>query len=549
MIRLSVCILRFMPRIESVCGELLLMARCVSNSFKTHTFEREGIVLPSLVAFVLGVICVFVCTSRFGVGVTPDSATYLSQAESLRTTGRMLDYSQSFTVHYPPCYPALLAVTSAVGRRDIRHGAPRLLSAMVVGGTLFAVHIWFSLLQIRPLARSAGMVALGFHPVLLEYGICALTDCLFVAVIASCLCALELWARQRRSLWFWIAVTCSALGLMTRYAGVVWPMCCATALLLQTGKSWSRAAGEGALFLVASVAPLLIWLVFVRFMMAGSAPRSIAFHPPTAEVLRQGLSVICGSLGLQGYDYSVLVPLMIAAGGCLASGLLQRSNHGNFETACHSSSLSVRVVGLYLIGYPLFLLLSITLLDRATPLDGRILLSSIWALILLFTWLVHIGLRDNRVYEVGCWLLIVWFGTRGLVDTLPRLAEWRENGYGLACAEVLYDRNLKYVREVASAETRVYSNVSWSVWLACRRPVSQLESRFDYTSGGANTMFDQSLQGVIREVQQGKAIVVLDRLFADPLVLTPTVEDLRKAGLQERTEEGQSRFVVFCRAR
>jgi hypothetical protein len=207
------------------------------------------------------------------------------------------------------------------------------------------------------------------------------------------------------------------------------------------------------------------------------------------------------------------------------------------------------VVGLYLIGYPLFLLLSITLLDRATPLDGRILLSSIWALILLFTWLVHIGLRDNRVYEVGCWLLIVWFGTRGLVDTLPRLAEWRENGYGLACAEVLYDRNLKYVREVASAETRVYSNVSWSVWLACRRPVSQLESRFDYTSGGANTMFDQSLQGVIREVQQGKAIVVLDRLFADPLVLTPTVEDLRKAGLQERTEEGQSRFVVFCRGR
>lgn len=549
MIRLSVCILRFMPRIESVCCDLLLMVRCVSNSFKTHTFARGGIVLPSLVAFVLGGICVFVCTSRFGVGVTPDSATYLSQAESLRTAGRMLDYSQSFTVHYPPGYSALLAVTSFVSRRDIRHGTPRLLSAMVVGGTLFAVHIWFSLLQMRPLTRATGMVALGFHPVLLEYGICALTDCLFVAVIAGCLCALELWGQQGGSLWFWIAVMCSALGLMTRYAGVVWPVCCAAALLLQAGKSWSRASAEATLFFVASVAPLLIWLLFVRFMTAGSAPRSIAFHPPTAEVLRQGLSVICGSLGLQGHDNSVLIPVIMAAGGCLASALLRRFSHGSFETDGHSSSLSVRVVGLYLIGYPLFLLLSITFLDRATPLDGRILLSCIWALILAFTWLVHIGFRDNRVCEVGCWMLIVWFGTRGLVDTVPRLAAWRENGYGLACAEVLYDRNLKYVREVASAETRVYSNVSWSVWLACRRPVSQLESRFDYTSGEANSMFDQSLQGVIHEVQQGKAIVVLDRLFADPLVLTPTVEDLRKAGLQERTEEGQSRFVVFGRGR
>ncbi|MFM7168829.1 MAG: hypothetical protein ACKO3T_26625 [Planctomycetaceae bacterium] len=244
---------------------------------------------------------------------------------------------------------------------------------------------------------------------------------------------------------------------------------------------------------------------------------------------------------------TLLVPLVMAAGGCLASALLRRSSKGRVEIEGHSSSMSVRVVGLYLIGYPLFLLLSITFLDQATPLDGRILLSCIWALILLFTWFVHHGLRDTRICQIGCWLLIVWFGTRGLVDTVPRLAAWRENGYGLACAEVLYDSNLKYVREAASAESRVFSNVSWSVWLACRRPVSQLESRFDYTSGRENSMFEQSLQAVISEVQEGRAIVVLDRLFSDPLVLTPTVEDLRKAGLHERTEEGQSRFVVFDR--
>jgi hypothetical protein len=503
----------------------------------------------ALAVFGMGFICCFVTTGRFGIGLTPDSATYLSQADNLSSGHGLIDYSGRFTSHYPPGYAVFLSCVSVVTGRDIRHGAPRLVCALSLSGTFVASLGWLYLRRVRGLSLAAGMVALVFHPSLLEYGMCALSDCLFVAVIACSLCSLELWSQRCDGVWFCIAVACSAIGLMTRYAGIVWPVCCATALLVQSGKSWRSSAGDAGLFLLGSVTPLLMWFAGVRFVSGGGAPRSIAFHPASAEVLREGVSVICGSLGLLGHHWSVLVPLMIFSVGCLLSAMLQGFKKCSVAGGGPSSTLTVRVIGLYLIGYPMFLLLSITFLDRATPLDGRILLSCVWSLILLFTWLVHIGLRDNRVCEVGCWMLIVWFGTRGLVDTVPRLAAWRENGYGVACAEVLYDRNLKFVREVVPPVTRVYSNVSWSVWLACRRRVFQLDSRHDYTSGRENAGFEASLQNVISEVERGEAIVVLDRLFADPMVLTPTVEDFQNAGLGERSDEGRSRFVVFDRAK
>src|SRR5262245_63939659 len=61
--------------------------------------------LPSLA----GVVLVLVMGARAGPGVTPDSVTYLSTAESLRADGSFRRYDGAPYVEFPPLYPLVLA--------------------------------------------------------------------------------------------------------------------------------------------------------------------------------------------------------------------------------------------------------------------------------------------------------------------------------------------------------------------------------------------------------------------------------------------------------
>ena len=204
-------------------------------------------------------------------------------------------------------------------------------------------------------------------------------------------------------------------------------------------------------------------------------------------------------------------------------------------------------VGIFLVGYLAFLCISISLFDRATPLDSRILLPAIWGVIFLVceslwaTTLQRVGLQN-----VCFWVLLLWFGMRGVYETVPVISGIERDGIGLSTAGVLYDRSLGWVREQCPKNVKVYSNVSWIPWLVCKRPVLQLPSRVDYTSGRPVLDYQLLLDRAVEDVRRGEAIFVIDTEYDDPNYLTPTLKDLVASGLIPASGVPQGRFAVLA---
>lgn len=280
-------------------------------------------------------------------------------------------------------------------------------------------------------------------------------------------------------------------------------------------------------------------------MSSESTGRTIAFHPVDFGTLAQGGRSLFGAFSSQELPgvFSVLIVLSIFS--AVAAGLIRgRISFGRCLKG--RPSLGFVVLSVYFAFYNGFLILSISFFDRATPLDERILLSSIWCLILLTVLLLDWSLSwDLRVTRWAYYGLICWFGVRGVWDTAPRLVTWGREGYFLACREVLYDDVLRHVHMSLQPGVRVYSNASWSVWLACRREVHQLPVRVDYTSGVPNVDYSSQLDEICGEVLRGAAVVVYDVSYADPLVVTPRLDELKSNGLRCVKEFESARFQIL----
>ena len=63
---------------------------------------------------VLGSLLILLATSRYGVGLSPDSASYIAAARSLLAGRGYLDYNGDPMVLFPPLYPTLIALGSLI---------------------------------------------------------------------------------------------------------------------------------------------------------------------------------------------------------------------------------------------------------------------------------------------------------------------------------------------------------------------------------------------------------------------------------------------------
>lgn len=92
------------------------------------TVVRFCIILIAVVA----VAVVLVSTARFGIGLTPDSAAYLSATQGLVQGNGFTQYDGSVYASWPPLYPVALASLSALGL--VPSEAARYLNAVLFGG-------------------------------------------------------------------------------------------------------------------------------------------------------------------------------------------------------------------------------------------------------------------------------------------------------------------------------------------------------------------------------------------------------------------------------
>ena len=264
----------------------------------------------AVVVLALGAVALTLWFTSTGVGLTTDSATYLSAANNLAhgrgaTTafaGETTRFSPSQQVsfghqipmpEYPPLYSLALSAPDAAGLS--RSGAVRVVNAISLAAlvALVGVALWW---LFRP--PVVVLVALGLLVVsgptigsligaLNPLGLAtfALSEALFLPL---CLLALLVGAHaaaraDRRSAA--CAAALVALATLTRYVGASAGVATGAAVLLVgTGRPGRRAV-KAAVLAMTGVVAVVGWDLFTAALWGGGSPKSVVWHPGNIRAL------------------------------------------------------------------------------------------------------------------------------------------------------------------------------------------------------------------------------------------------------------------------
>ncbi len=212
-------------------------------------------------AILAAIVGVLVATSRYGIGLTPDSVTYVTGARGIADGRGYTDAFDSAIGLFPPGYSAVLALGEWLGIGVL--DAARGLSALSFGFTVFLAWVLLGRHVRSPGVRAAATILVGCSAVLLEIYSKLLSEHLFVPVVLLfILVCEELLDRPRYSGWFAGAVALAWAGFYLRYVGLVLILVGGLVLVVA---GWSKgrvaAVARAAVFGVASISVPAIWML------------------------------------------------------------------------------------------------------------------------------------------------------------------------------------------------------------------------------------------------------------------------------------------------
>jgi hypothetical protein len=250
---------------------------------------RDAVAWVILVVLSLcGVAIVWLCTMRYGPGLSPDSAGYISAARSLLAgNGYLYPDGQMYT-QWPPLFPTLLAGLGLLGM-DPLTGA-RVLNAVAFGlivllsGRLFArctTTREFALLGTSSILISIPL--LGVSVMVWSEPVFVVLTLLFMLYMPAFLCTGRL-----RSL-ILVAIF-AGLACLERYAGITAVLAGSILILLGMSEpSILRRLKYLAGFCILSSSPLAVWFVRNR-LIAGQTTGGHHLHPASAKAIWEVLT-------------------------------------------------------------------------------------------------------------------------------------------------------------------------------------------------------------------------------------------------------------------
>lgn len=453
--------------------------------------------LKSLPFAVLAFLLVLISTP-WGLGLRPDSIIYVEVARALVEKGDFM----ALPSHWPPFYPLLLTGFQIL-TSELTLGA-RLLQALLMGGNVFLIAV---LLRNSNLDR--GLSALFLLLVLLQPGFVEVhiylwTEPTFLCLALLNILVLERIMRQPASFRLLLLLAVIAgLSIMVRYAGLFLVMVNGLALIFfshppssaTVSVRWQDRSFLGirlgnvadALIVTAvTLIPMLAWSIFNRMRGVGTTNREFFWHPIGLQHLKQATSTLADWFHVPaGLGWLILILVLLSA----LWGLWQTSNRGRQQEPMP------RLLGLYLLVYMFFLVISISIFDFYTPLDTRILIPIFPAIIVLLMYFIGQASRQAvRVILSGA--IVV-----GLILNIPHtynlLRESQSNGLGFADKKIQEMEIMKALRGLPPS-WKIRTNTPEFFRLYLDQSGTMLPRKFNAATQRANPKFADEVQTMLK---------------------------------------------------
>jgi len=207
-----------------------------------------------------GVGIILLITSRYGAGLTPDSAAYISAARNLAEGNGFLTYNGLHLVVQPPLYSIILAVIKKITLVDPQ------TSAGYLNAFLFGLIIYLSGILLLRYLKSFVLILLGTVSVLISYALVqaslmALSELLFIFLLLLFLYSFGTYQAKRDFISFFVFSASAALACLTRYTGIVMILLGVLGIFFFTRNTKKEKFWHSVIFLLISVLPISVWVI------------------------------------------------------------------------------------------------------------------------------------------------------------------------------------------------------------------------------------------------------------------------------------------------
>ena len=458
-----------------------------------------------LVITCLGVASLAVAT-RWGIGASPDSVVYIGAARSI-AAGQGYRYPAwtgpgEPVTHFPPLYSFILALGGAVGI-DPLSGA-RLLNLL-----LYAANgLFFGSVLLAHGGKSGWLPALGTFllltsiPMLTIHSM-AWSEPLFLLLGFLSLLLLAKHIQAKNTLLLVASALLAGLALLTRYAGIAIVTSGFISLVIFRTESFRKRLLNGLAYCGLGILPGLVWALRNQWVAGTATNREIIYHPISPSTLANGVKILASWAMVPDSLSTPLLGIVLLA---LLSGFLAIVFFLMRKTA-YQHHLSLKgllqripvyhvMLGVFILVYAGFLILSISFIDANTPMDHRILSPIFWGGALLFFSLfmppVRVELGNfSRVIMIGLVLFSLgysWLATKFVLNG------FRE-GIGLNSLVWQRSETIAQVKRLP-AETPVYSNAAEAVYLHTYHPALRIPREIELVTGQPNPEYESILQNI-----------------------------------------------------
>ena len=439
-------------------------------------------VLPSLCG-ALGTILIMFSTSRYGVGLSADSATYISTARNLMNGEGYTNFKGEPLLVFPPLYSTALA-TFSWGWFDLIAVARYLNAACFGLITAFSTH-W---LIVHTKARSLsllGSAAILLAVPLIEVSVYAWSEPLFILASLLCLFLLEQFLKSDTHAHLVLSGVCAAFAYLTRYTGVTLVLTGMALLLLNHRRSMTCKVRDVTLFSVISLAPVVPW--FVRNYLISStltgyrAPSQSGLGASMVETIRTGTAWVLPTS----------LPVIIRAGGmALLVVTIWTVAHMSHRRGDRSVLVDVHQVFplmLFTAIYTVFLIMSVTL-TALSPIDNRYLSPIYVPLVLSFIFVAHkitttrTPVFGSRLARAGLLLGLMLWLSYPTVKVIRAVRQYQDEGAGgFHTARWVHSELMNYLR-VSPLDGLVFCNEAYGLYLLTGQSARVTPAKYFYES-------------------------------------------------------------------
>ena len=247
-----------------------------SDEFSSRTDRSLSLVI-AFVAFI-GAALLLIRSSNYGLIVGPDSAVYLSVAESIAEGKGIRDYSQQNVVLFPPFYPLLLAFIYSLSI-DI-YSASRILNILFLGLIILLTgHCLSRYIKSRLLVVGTTVIVTTSYA-LNHVASQALSETSFILFTLLALIQIGAFMQEKTRKTFALSVFFTALAPITRYIGFTVIITAVILLLINQGGGGGpyikrlRYATIHGIISSLPLAGLLIYNRSVKGSYTGDRPRA-----------------------------------------------------------------------------------------------------------------------------------------------------------------------------------------------------------------------------------------------------------------------------------